>query len=76
MVEVIKAQISIKTNKKHLRVWSVDNEGFLTGVIPGEYEDGEFRFTIGKEFAQIHYLVQEQGFAFHIQHGMQHKRQE
>ena len=58
--EVIKAKISIKTNRKNLKVWSVDAEGFLTGTIPSTYEDGVFKFEIGNEFESIYYLIQEQ----------------
>lgn len=58
--EVIKANISIKTNRKNLKVWSVDAEGFLTGVIPSTYEKGIFKFEIGNEYESIYYLIQEQ----------------
>lgn len=58
--EVIKAQISIKSNRKNLKVWSVDAEGFLTGVMPSTYENGIFQFQIGDEFESIYYLIQEQ----------------
>jgi hypothetical protein len=58
--EVIKARISIRTNRKDLKVWSVDDEGFLTGTIPSSYENGVFSFGIGNEFESIYYLIQEQ----------------
>lgn len=60
MIEVIEAEISIKTDRRNLKVWSVDNEGFYTGVMPAEYKDGVFKFTIGKEFESMYYLIQEQ----------------
>lgn len=58
--EVIRAKISIRTNRKNLKVWSVDAEGFFTGEIPSIYEGGVFKFEIGNEFESIYYLIQEQ----------------
>ena len=60
MIEVIEAEISIKTDRKNLKVWSVDNEGFFIGAMPSEYKDGVFKFSIGKEFESMYYLIQEQ----------------
>ena len=60
LIEVIEAEIAIKTDKKNMRVWSVDAEGFYTGLMPTTYEDGVLKFTIGKEFESMYYLVQEQ----------------
>ena len=60
MIEVIEAEVAIKTDRKSLKVWSVDNEGFFIGVMPAEYKDGVFKFSIGKEFESMYYLIQEQ----------------
>ena len=60
LIEVIEAEIAIKTDRKNLKVWSVDNEGYYTGYLPASYEDGVFRFSIGGEFESMYYLVQEQ----------------
>ena len=60
MIEVIEAEIGIKTERKNLKVWSVDNEGFFKGTIPSEYKDGVLKFSIGKEFESMYYLIQEQ----------------
>ena len=60
MIEVIEAEIRIKTECKNLKVWSVDNEGFFKGTIPSEYKDGVLKFSIGKEFESMYYLIQEQ----------------
>jgi hypothetical protein len=60
LIEVIEAEIAIKTDRKNLKVWSVNPEGFYTGFLPATYEDGVFKFTIGKEFESMYYLVQEQ----------------
>ena len=59
-MEVIDAEIAIKTPYKNMRVWSVDPEGYYTGLMPTTYEDGVLKFTIGKEFESMYYLVQEQ----------------
>ena len=60
MIEVIEADITIRTDRKSLKVWSVDNEGFFKGTIPSEYKDGVLKFSIGKEFESMYYLIQEQ----------------
>ncbi len=58
--EVIRAKISLKTDVSPVRVWSVDDEGYLTGVIPSVYENGVLSFEIGKEHESIYYLIQRQ----------------
>jgi len=58
IVEVIEADIAIKTDVKTLRVWAVNAEGFLIGAVPSTYEDGVFKFTLGKTFRSMHYLIQ------------------
>ena len=58
-VEVINATIEIKTDKKNLRVMSINPQGSITGYMPSEYKDGVFRFEIGKEFQSMYYLIQE-----------------
>ena len=58
-VEVIEATIELATDKKNLRVMSVNPQGMITGYMPSAYEDGVFRFEIGKEFQSMYYLIQE-----------------
>ncbi|MGI6574090.1 MAG: hypothetical protein ACOX19_12025 [Fermentimonas sp.] len=58
-VEVIDAIVEIKTDKKNLRVMSINPQGSITGYMPSEYKDGVFRFEIGKEFQSMYYLIQE-----------------
>ncbi len=60
LVEVIEAEIGIKTEVSGLRVWSVNAEGFFTGVIPSEYRDGMLRFKVGGCFPSMYYLIQEE----------------
>lgn len=59
LVEVIEARIKIKTDKRNLRVMSINPQGSVIGYMPSEYKDGEFSFEIGKEFQSIYYLIQE-----------------
>ncbi|MGI6538121.1 MAG: hypothetical protein ACOX22_07300 [Caldicoprobacterales bacterium] len=60
LVEVIEAEICIKTEIPTLRVWAVNAEGFFAGVIPSTYENGVFKFKLGKEFASMYYLIQSE----------------
>ncbi len=60
MIDVIEGEISIKTTQNNLKVWSVDNEGYFTGIMKSRYEDGVFTFEIGKEFPSMYYLIQRQ----------------
>ncbi|RIH64723.1 hypothetical protein D1164_13885 [Mariniphaga sediminis] len=59
LIEVIEAAIEITTDKKNLRVMSINPQGMITGYMPSEYKDGVFRFEIGKEFQSMYYLIQE-----------------
>jgi hypothetical protein len=59
LIEVIEAMIEIKTEKKNLRVMSINPQGMITGYMPSEYKDGVFRFAIGNEFQSMYYLIQE-----------------
>jgi len=56
--EIINAVVEINTDKKNLRVMSVNPQGLITGYIPSTYENGVFKFEIGKEFQSIYYLIQ------------------
>ena len=58
LIEAIEAEIHIKSPHHNLRVVSIDEDGFITGKIPSRYENGELIFEIGKEFAQMYYLIQ------------------
>jgi len=56
--EIIEAVIEITTSAKNLRVMAINPQGFITGYIPSELKDGVLRFTIGKEYQSIYYLIQ------------------
>jgi len=58
-VEVIKADITLRTSKEHLEVWAVDSDGFYSGRVESVIEDGMLKFTVGEEFACMYYLILE-----------------
>lgn len=58
LIEAIEVDIELKSELKTLRVWAVNAEGFFAGVIPSTYEDGVLKFSLGKEFASMYYLIQ------------------
>lgn len=58
LVEVIEAEIRIKTEIETLKVWAVNAEGFFAGVVPSTYENGIFKFKLGGRFASMYYLIQ------------------
>ena len=58
-IEVIHADIELKTDKPTMEVWAVDSEGFYSGKLDTVYEDGVLKFTIGEEFPCMYYLLLE-----------------
>ncbi len=57
-VEVIRVEISLKTEQKRMKVWSVSPEGVFAGVIPSTWEDGTLHFTLGENWSSMYYLIQ------------------
>lgn len=57
-IEVIEADISLKTNNADLKIWAVNSEGFYIGAIPSNYKDGILKFKVGESFNSIYYLIQ------------------
>lgn len=57
-IEVIHADIALKTDNPNLKVWTVNPEGFYVGAVPSVYEDGILKFTIGEKWRGMHYLIQ------------------
>lgn len=57
-IEVIHAEIALKTDNPNLKVWTVNPEGFYVGAVPSVYEDGVLKFTIGEKWRGMHYLIQ------------------
>ena len=58
LVEVIKTEISIKTEQKLMKVWAVNAEGFFTGTVAGKWEEGVFSFKLGDTMPSMYYLIQ------------------
>ncbi|HHW09666.1 MAG TPA: hypothetical protein GXX29_06810 [Firmicutes bacterium] len=58
LIEVIEAEIKIKTEIPNLKVWAVNAEGFFAGVIPSTYENGILSFRVGEKFPSLYYLIQ------------------
>lgn len=56
-VEVIHADIELKTSVPNLEVWAIDSEGFYSGRLNSVYEDGTLKFTVGEEFPCMYYLI-------------------
>ena len=56
--EVIEAEIALKTTVSNLVVWAVNAEGIFVGNVPVKYEDGWAKFTLGKKYPSIYYLIQ------------------
>jgi hypothetical protein len=57
-VQIIAATVKIKTDKKDLRVFAINPQGFIIGYIPSEYRDGVFEFEIGGIYPSMYYLIQ------------------
>ncbi len=58
LVEVIEAEIHLKTQLSTLKVWAVNAEGFLAGVVTSTYENGILKFRLGEVFPSMYYLIQ------------------
>lgn len=57
-IEVIEAEVRLRTDTPGLRVLSIDPEGLVTGELPAVRENGLLRFEIGKAFPSMYYLIQ------------------
>ena len=58
LCEVIEAEIAIRTDRKNMLVWAVNAEGVFVGNVPVKYEEGWLKFTLGKKYPSIYYLIQ------------------
>lgn len=58
-IEVIDAEVKLKTDQQGMEVWSYNNQGTPIGQIPTEHVDGELKFKLGGNFASMYYLVQK-----------------
>ena len=58
LIEVIEAEVSIKTSQPHLKCWSVNAEGFYVGAVPSWYDsDGMYHVKIGETMRSMYYLI-------------------
>jgi hypothetical protein len=57
LAEVIEAEVSIRTDRPGLKIWSINAEGFYVGQVPATYADGVLSFRIGADFPSIYYLI-------------------
>ena len=55
---MIEGEVAIRTEQKNMLVWAVNAEGIFVGNVPVKYEDGWLRFTLGKRYPSIYYLIQ------------------
>ncbi|MDW7658793.1 MAG: hypothetical protein SCM11_16615 [Bacillota bacterium] len=60
LIEVIEADVVIKTGCENLTVWSIGPEGFYTGRIPSTYANGELKFHLGDTCQSMYYLILEE----------------
>ena len=58
LVEVIEAEVAIKTERKDLICWAVNAEGYFIGKVPARYEDGCLKLTLGQTMPSMYYLIQ------------------
>ena len=58
LIEVIVAELAIKTELATLKVWAVNAEGFFVGAVPSRYEGGALRFKVGTTMPSMYYLIQ------------------
>ena len=56
-IEVINADIEIETENSEMVVWSINPDGYLSGLIPSIYEDGRLKFTLGNTSRSMYYLI-------------------
>lgn len=58
VIEVIEADISIRTCRSDLKVWAISAEGFFVGALPTQYTDGLISFRLGEKYPSMYYLLQ------------------
>lgn len=58
LVEVIEADVCIKTEQPDLKVWAITPEGFFVGALKTKYENGVLSFKLGETLPSMYYLIQ------------------
>ncbi len=57
MYESIQADLEMAHTPVKMHLWSIDQDGAYTGEIPVTHEEKSLKFTIGKTFPSIYYLM-------------------
>jgi hypothetical protein len=61
LIEVIEAEIEMKTSQPHLRLLAIDPDGFIRDHSTISIEDSLARFAIGGKYPSMYYLIQRVG---------------
>lgn len=59
-IEVIEADLVLKTSVTGLKVWAVNAEGFYVGLVPSYYEGDSFHIKLGQSMPSMYYLIQKE----------------
>ncbi len=59
-MEVIDAEIELKTDKENMVVMAVDSDGFYSGEVESTWENGVLKFHLGPHCACQYYLIREE----------------
>ncbi len=57
-IEVVQSAFTLKTSRRDLRVFALDERGRVKSPVPAVAEGGQLRFTIGKEAPSLWYIIQ------------------
>ena len=55
--EVIKATLTLKTDRTDLAVWGIGPEGYPVGKLDARFENGAMTFTVGDKWPASYYLI-------------------
>lgn len=61
LIEVIEAEIEMKTSQPHLRIFAIDPDGFIKDHATAKIENGVAKFSIGGKYPSMYYLIQRAG---------------
>jgi hypothetical protein len=55
--EVIRATITLQTDRTDLAVWGIGSEGYPVGKLNTKFENGTMTFTVGDKWPASYYLI-------------------
>ncbi len=58
LIEVIEAEVAIRTRRTDLICWAVNAEGYFVGKVPSQYEAGWLKLSLGQTMPSMYYLIQ------------------